>query len=158
MEVRNPKRWRRLITPLNISQPLSRVLKAPNHHAHNNKETYSSGSFPWHEPKHQRNWYREFVYISGGISRSDKANISPELVSAAVHYHGRIGIGDRFRYRMRNISEGIAIGSYSVIAELQKKYKRKFVRPRSFLNGINGMNMVNMPNMEGLYVTRVLRS
>jgi hypothetical protein len=152
LEVRNPKRWRKLITPLNIALPLSNVIKAPNNHAHNHKETLSSGSVPWTEQKQQRNWYREFVYISGGISRTEKASISPELVSAAVHYHGRMGIGDCFRYRMRNISEGIAIGSYSVIAELQKKYKRKFLRPRSFLN------VVNMVNMEGLFVTRVLRS
>jgi REP element-mobilizing transposase RayT len=155
MEVRNPKRWRKLITPLNAAQPLSSVLKAPNNHVHTTKETLSSGSDLWNEQKHQRDWYREFVYISGGISRTDKASIAPELVSAAVQYHGRIGIGDRFRYRMRNISEGIALGSYTVIAELQKKYKRKFVRPRSFLNG---MNMGNMANTEGIFVTRVLRS
>ncbi len=144
MEVRNPKRWRKLVTPLNISLPLSRVLKTPDNDT--NKDTASSVIFPWNKEKHQRNWYREFVYISGGLSRSDRASISPELVASAIRYHGRIGIGDSFRYRMRNISEGIAVGSYAVIAALQEKYRRKFIRPRSFLS------------VEGLFVTRVLRS
>jgi len=146
MEVRNPKRWRKLITPINILHPLSSVLKAPDIHLHRNKKAASAQKVLLDKQIHQRNWYREFVYISGGILRLDKANISPELVSAAVRYHGKIGIGDRIRYRMRNISEGIAIGSYEVIKELQKRYKRKFLRPRSLFD------------VNGLFVTRVLQN
>jgi hypothetical protein len=62
-----------------------------------------------------------------------------------VGFHGILGIGERLQYRLRNISEGIAIGNYSFIAELQKKYKRKFVRPRAVLGG------------NSLFSTRVLR-
>ena len=90
-------------------------------------------------------WYREFVYLSGGIEKDGNACISEELVTDVRNCHGQLGIGDGFRFRVKNISEGIAIGSYSFIAEIQKRYKRKFVRPRSFLKG------------KLLFATRVLR-
>jgi hypothetical protein len=75
----------------------------------------------------------------------NKASISNELVAGVVGFHGKLGIGERLQYRLRNISEGIAIGTYPFIADIQKKYRRKFIRPRSFLNG------------NRLFVTRVLR-
>ncbi|MCP4651908.1 MAG: hypothetical protein GY858_00780, partial [Candidatus Omnitrophica bacterium] len=90
-------------------------------------------------------WYREFVYLSGGIKKDGKACISQELVIEVKNCHGQLGIGDSFRYRVKNISEGIAIGAYPFIADIQERYKRKFVRPRSFLKG------------ELLFATRVLR-
>ena len=62
-----------------------------------------------------------------------------------ISYHGKLGLGDRFRYRVRNISEGVAMGSFDFIAGIQEKFQRKFIRPRSFLLG------------EVLYSTRVLR-
>ena len=71
--------------------------------------------------------------------------ISGELVNDVKSYHGKLGIGDSFRYRIKNISEGIAIGTFSFISVMQEKYKRKFIRPRSFLAG------------NRLFATRVLR-
>jgi hypothetical protein len=92
-------------------------------------------------------WYRVFVYQSGGkkLEKENKASISDQLVSDVVGFHGKLGIGERLQYRLRNISEGIAIGNYSFIAGIQKKYARKFIRPRTFLEG------------NRLFVTRVLR-
>ncbi len=90
-------------------------------------------------------WYREFVYRLGGIESEGKASISSQVLEEVVSYHGKLGIGDRFRYRVRNISEGLAIGSYIFIAGLQERFQRKFIRPRSFLSG------------HFLYSTRVLR-
>ncbi|MCP5103018.1 MAG: hypothetical protein GY950_06555, partial [bacterium] len=84
------------------------------------------------KPKEKFSWYREFVYISGGVEREDKYAISPEIVAEVVRCHGKLGIGDSFRYRVKNISEGLAIGTYSFISLLQEKYKRKFIRPRAF--------------------------
>ena len=75
----------------------------------------------------------------------DKASISEQLVRDVVSFHGKLGIGERLQYRLRNISEGLAIGNYSFIAGIQKKNKRKFIRPRSFLDE------------NRLFVTRVLR-
>jgi REP element-mobilizing transposase RayT len=78
--------------------------------------------------------YRVFVYKSGGIKVEGKASIPPELVEAVVSYHGRLGISDRFRYRVKNISEGLAIGSYEWVRSLQEKWNRKHLCPRSFMN------------------------
>jgi REP element-mobilizing transposase RayT len=78
--------------------------------------------------------YRELVYMAGGVKVKGKASIPTELVDAVVSYHGRLGILDRFRYRVRNFSEGLAFGSYEMIASLQEKMNRKHIRPRSFID------------------------
>jgi REP element-mobilizing transposase RayT len=93
--------------------------------------------------------YREFVYKSGGIERSVRAHICPELVNDVLKYHGDFGVGDRFRYRIKNFSEGIALGNYALIAHLQKSWKRKKIRPRSFMGRDSSCNWS--------FTTRVLR-
>jgi hypothetical protein len=80
-------------------------------------------------------WYREFVYLLGGVAREGKASIPGDIIAKVVSYHGKPGLGDCFRYRVRNISEGLAIGSYRFISNFQKQCQRKFIRPRSFLSG-----------------------
>ena len=94
--------------------------------------------------------YREFVYRSGGIEREGYAHIWPELVDDVVAYHGRLGLGERFRFRLKNISEGLAIGGYSLIASLQRQWNRKHIRPRSFMG--------KDKNCTWSFSTRVLRS
>jgi hypothetical protein len=117
----------------------------------NGDEERASGSqseyahFLSSKPKEKLSWYREFVYISGGIEKEGKGSIPGEIVNEVTRCHGRLGIGDSFRYRVKNISEGLAIGTYSFISLLQEKHKRKFIRPRAFLAG----------NI--LFATRVLR-
>lgn len=90
-------------------------------------------------------WYRELVYLSGGIECEGKASISKTIQAEVIFYHGKLGLGDSFRYRVRNISEGIGMGSYNFIKGLQERFRRKFIRPRGFLPG------------NFLYTTRVLR-
>ena len=85
------------------------------------------------------------MYYLGGIESKGKARISGDILDEVVSYHGKLGLGDGFRYRVRNISEGFAMGSYDFIAGIQEKFQRKFIRPRSFLSG------------NFLYSTRVLR-
>jgi hypothetical protein len=63
----------------------------------------------------------------------DKGNISPELVSEVQKFHGKLGIGDMLKYRVRNFSEGLAIGSFAFIEGIQKQHKRKFIRPRKVI-------------------------
>jgi REP element-mobilizing transposase RayT len=93
--------------------------------------------------------YREFVYVSGGIERRGSAHIWSELVNDVIDYHGRFGVMDRFRYRIRNFSEGTALGNYSLIADLQRSWNRKKIRPRSFM----GRNS----DCRWSFTTRVLR-
>lgn len=94
--------------------------------------------------------YREFVYRSGGVEVKGKASIPAELVEAVVSYHGSLGILERFRYRVKNISEGLAFGRFEMIASLQEKLNRKHICPRSFMNADNGCRWS--------FSTRVLRS
>lgn len=91
--------------------------------------------------------YRVLVYLSGGIQVEGRKSIPVELIDEVRRCHGRLGVGDSFRYRIKNISEGIAIGTQSFISGLQRQCKRKFIRPRSFLPGEN----------QRLFATRVLR-
>lgn len=75
-------------------------------------------------------WYREFVYISGGVAREGKAHIPEYLIDEVVACNGYLGISGRLGCRIRNFSEGIALGSQKAIAWLQEKEKRKHIRPR----------------------------
>lgn len=90
-------------------------------------------------------WYREFVYISGGIQRKGKGAIPQKLIDDVKRFHGKLGIGDSLRNRVRNFSEGIAIGSFAFIAGIQEFFNRKYICPRSILQS------------KQLFTTRVLR-
>ena len=79
-------------------------------------------------------WYRQFVYTCGGVEREGKHTIDTALVDNVFKAHGRLGIGERLRYRVKNMSEGIAIGSHEFISEIQRRYNRKFIRPRAFFD------------------------
>jgi putative transposase len=90
-------------------------------------------------------WYREFVYETGGVARMDKGRIPERLVREAAACGGHLGLKDRFRYRVKNFSEGIAVGGYGAISAFQISENRKCIRPRSFLDSY------------WCYTTRVLR-
>ncbi len=126
----NPVRAKKLLAPV-IDYSLEETRESPTF-----RDCKNLGEF---------SWYREFVYTSGGVEMKDRGAIPLELVEEVRRCHGRFGIKDKFRYRVRNISEGIALGSYSYIADLQGKLKRKNIRPRGFLEG----NLI--------WTTRVLR-
>ena len=91
-------------------------------------------------------WYREFVYISGEIEKEGKAAISAEVVKEIKDLNAKLGLGESLKFRIRNLSEGVAIGSEAFIEEIQTHYQRKFIRPRKFLEG--GL----------LFVTRALKT
>ena len=132
LRVRNPKRAKKLLSFFSVSHQ---------------DEWSDDGLIAKFKTMSTMAWYREFVYLSGGVSHEGKASIPGDIIANVVSYHGKLGLGDCFRYRVRNISEGLAIGSYRFIANFQKKCQRKFIRPRSFLSG----------NCNVLYSTRVLR-
>jgi putative transposase len=91
-------------------------------------------------------WYREFVYIAGGIERERKARIPESLINSVISFHGKLNIGDRLRYRVKNFSEGIAVGSFTLIENFQIELRRKIIRPRPLMKG------------NWCYTTRVYRS
>ena len=134
LRVRNPKRAKKLLTWFSVSEE---------------DEWSDAGIVAKFKTMNTMAWYREFVYLSGGVGREGegKASIPGDIIAKVATYHGKLGIGDCFRYRVRNISEGLAIGSYRFIAAFQEQCQRKFNRPRSFLSC----------DCNVLYSTRVLR-
>jgi putative transposase len=130
MRVRAPKRARRLLTWFPVSH----------------RDSWENiGLVKTFVSMKALEWYRLFVYYSGGKKLENKAAIPGQLVSDVLGFHGKLGIGEKLQYRLRNISESLAIGNYSFIAGIQKKNNRKFIRPRRFLEG------------DRIFVTRVLR-
>lgn len=103
MAVRNPRRAKSLLTPLLLSEM---------------------------HPAISISWYRLFVYRYGQMPFPGKASIPAEVVAEVEAVHGRLGIGDRAKYRMRNISEGVALGSQMFVSAIQKQLKRKVMLPR----------------------------
>ena len=67
------------------------------------------------------------------MEREGKPGIDPALVDEVFRVHGRLGVGDRLRYRVKNMSEGVAIGSHRFISEVQRRLNRKFIHPRAFI-------------------------
>jgi putative transposase len=89
--------------------------------------------------------YRLVVYGNGGVEKRGKSKIPDSIVNEILNSYGKLKVEDNYRCRIKNFSEGIAVGSYSFIEEIQKKYNRKFIRPRPLLKDGN------------LFTTRVLR-
>ncbi|MCP4218187.1 MAG: hypothetical protein GY765_26355 [bacterium] len=130
LKTRNPKRAKKMLGPVFESTSDQQV---------------DTDGLVYNDARGQFSWYREFVYISGGIPVVGKAKIAAKLVEDVKMCHGKLGICDSLSFRIRNISEGIAIGSFSFISAIQKKCNRKFIRPRPLLIG------------HRLFTTRVLR-
>ena len=131
MRVRKPKRAKRLLTWFPVSH----------------RDSWENiGLVKTFSSMKALEWYRLFVYQAGGKKVENKAAIPDQLVNDMLSFHGKLGIGEKLQYRLRNISEGLALGNYSFIAGIQKKNKRKFIRPRTFFEG------------NRIFVTRVLRS
>ena len=147
LRVRTPFRAKRLLLPLSLLPCFGDKNKAA--------ESYADIEPPFNPLIINKNScdhvfpYREFVYKSGGIEQSGSAHLWPEIVNEVVAYHGKFGVTDRFRYRIKNISEGIALGNYTLIADLQRSLKRKKIRPRSFMGKDNSCRWS--------FTTRVLR-
>jgi hypothetical protein len=88
-------------------------------------------------------FYRRYVYESGGIEVESKGRIGDDTVGEVLNCSSRFGVVDKLRCRVRNLSEGVAIGGRIFISDIQRRLGRKHIRPRRC-----GL---------GLYVTRVLR-
>jgi putative transposase len=79
-------------------------------------------------------WYRLFVYFSGSLEKPGSASISPNELSKITELQGRLNLSTRLRYRVSNLSEGLAIGTQSFIESIQKDLNRKFIRARECLD------------------------
>lgn len=119
LKSRDPRRANRLLTPISYDP-----LRGPQ------------GS----------SWYRLFVYSAGGISKRGHASISEEKIREVQALVGELGLKDKLKYRLRNLSEGYAFGNKELIEQVQKMNKRKYINARKLSEGSN------------LHTTRVLKS
>ncbi len=60
-----------------------------------------------------------------------------DIYKEAMKLNGELRVGDKLKYRFRNLSEGIATGSYQFIENIQLELERKYIKPREILNGEN---------------------
>jgi len=148
LRVRSKREAAELLYPLN----LYRTADGEINQTPNSRYTKKGHSLLIGDEKtvHDFPLYREFVYRTGAVSREGSAIISAEHLAEVEAYHGKLGVSDRLRYRVKNISEGIAFGSYELIESLQDLLKRKRIRPRSFMAEGKG-------DKTWSYSTRVLR-
>jgi REP-associated tyrosine transposase len=128
LRVRSPKRAMKLLYPLSIAPP------------NNVKEGLLTGTrfslgpvILNSQSKDDFSLYRKFVYITGGVKRKGSKSIDESLVESVIAYNGKLGIGDCFRHRVKNISEGLAFGDQEFVSQVQKRLMRKYIRPRSFM-------------------------
>jgi REP element-mobilizing transposase RayT len=111
LRVRSPRRAKRLLTPLDHPE-----LKRKGHA-----------------------WFRMFTYVAGAIPvRGKRGFIATADVEAMIERQGKLGVLGELRYRRRNLSEGIAVGTAQFIAKLQRDRKQKRPRPRPFLSPAGG--------------------
>jgi REP element-mobilizing transposase RayT len=132
LRVRDPARSHKLLRPLSILPSFSGCSAG-------SEEMYLDVEPPFRplilskKSCDQFATYREFVYKSGGLGQTEGFHIWPEVFSEVADFHGKFGVKDRLRYRIKNFSEGLALGNYALIADLQKSWYRKKIRPRSFM-------------------------
>jgi hypothetical protein len=82
-------------------------------------------------------WYRLYVYRTGGKVVPGKGSIAPDIVASVEAAIGRQGIGDMLQYRARNLSEGLALGSRAFITELAGRLGSRTVNPRPLAPGVD---------------------
>ena len=81
--------------------------------------------------------YRQFVYRSGKLPVRGKASISPLMAAEVEALCGRLGIMDLVKYRVRNLTEGLALGSREFVAGVMIQLNPKPRKQRLLAKGTN---------------------
>jgi len=143
LRIRNPKKAKKLLSDIYIEKRTELIHKEPNTGiVAKTESTYETEKMTFVQ-------YRAFVYNSGKVKREGAGQISEEEFNRSKSLINRLGIADSLTYRYRNITEGIAFGSYKFIEDIQVKFKRKIVKPRKVLT--------NDSKEDVLYSTRKLK-
>jgi REP element-mobilizing transposase RayT len=128
LRVRSPRRAKRLLTPLDHPE-----LKR-NGHA----------------------WYRMFTHVAGAVPVRGKRGFIPTAdAEAMIARQGTLGVAGALRYRCRNLSEGVAVGTAKFVATIQGARRQKHITPRPFLEPASGAGPPEPA--AALCATRVLR-
>ncbi|MCP4213433.1 MAG: hypothetical protein GY765_02200 [bacterium] len=79
------------------------------------------------------NLYKEYVHLAGGVKGEMNPAIEPMQAAELKKFHAESGVSDRFAGHVRNISRGIAFGSFQWIISLQETLQLRQTLPRSFM-------------------------
>ncbi len=128
LRVRNPKKANKLLKKILITE--RKVITEVDERTGWIKQT------PEYKQKEVSfSTYRVFLYKSGCAEVENKACIHIDIYKDAINLKGKLKIGDKLKYRFRNLSEGIATGSYQFIENIQFELERKYRKPRIIIDG-----------------------
>jgi len=79
--------------------------------------------------------YKAYVHLAGGVKEEMSSVIGQVLAGELKKFHAESGVSERFAKPVRNITSGIAFGSFGWIIDLQESLQLRPTQPRSFMGG-----------------------
>jgi REP element-mobilizing transposase RayT len=145
LRVRNAKKAKKILTVIQIEKPHIKIIKDSGIGKDENYKRIKE----WKKEEVSFSVYRAFVYDSGKVKKEGAGSISEQAYKESKSIMKRLGISDILSYKYRNITEGLAFGSYKIVADFQEKFNRKFIKPRKVI--------INEEDREVFYSTRNLK-
>jgi len=124
----DPKRWAELITPMTVTHHLVEEYLS---HAEREKE-YTVDLVELMATDKARLDYL-CVYINRMLDGEDArydSDIDPRIIASVKSMDRKLNLQKFFKKGARNLTYGVALGSYDSIREVQKKSNRKRLTPR----------------------------
>ena len=127
LKVRNPRKAKLFLKTIIITKEktITTVDKKTGWLKQSKKTQSEELSFPV---------YRAFLYNTGCEEVQGKVYIHSDIYQDAMKLNGKLNIGDKLKYRFRNLSEGIAAGSFKFIERIQIEDASKYIKPRKIIN------------------------
>ena len=141
LRVRNAGKAKKVLSTILIEKPHIKIIEDVKGEYKRIKE--------WKKEVVSFSVYRAFVYDSGKVKKDSASSISEQAYKESKSLIKKLGIRDILLYKYRNITEGLAFGSYEIVADFQEKFNRKFIKPRKVV--------INEEDNEVFYSTRNLK-
>ncbi len=142
LRVRNAGKSKKVLSTIQIEKPHIKIIEDVKGEYRRVKE--------WKKEVVSFSVYRAFVYDSGKVKKDGASSISEQAYKESKSLIKKLGITDILSYKYRNITEGLAFGSYEIVANFQEKFNRKFIKPRKVI--------INDEDNEVFYSTRNLKA
>jgi len=131
LRIRNPRKAKKVLSPINIIKEKVETIREVKTGNYKQKVLRSEEELSF-------SVYREFIYDSGKVKREGATTISDQAYKESKSLIKKLGIADILLYRYRNITEGLAFGSYKFVADIQEKFCRKHIKPRKVIENEDG--------------------
>ena len=142
LRVRNAGKSKKVLSTIQIEKPHIKIIEDVKGEYKRIKE--------WKKEVVSFSVYRAFVYDSGKVKKDGASSITEQAYKESKSLIKKLGITDILSYKYRNITEGLAFGSYEIVANFQEKFNRKFIKPRKVI--------INDEDNEAFYSTRNLKA